>query len=1109
MNESHRRQEEIFSQALALPAEERAAFLDRVCGGDAALRRGVEELLQAHLGAGSFLGASAAFAPEIVPGRQTPGEVTGERIGRYTLIQKLGEGGAGVVYEAEQEEPVQRRVALKLMKFGTDSQAAIARFEAERQALALMEHPNIAQVFDAGSTANGRLYFAMELVRGVRITDYCDQNRLPPAARLQLFIQVCHAVQHAHQKGIIHRDLKPSNILVTVHDGVPVPKVIDFGIAKATQGPLTEHTQLTAFEQLIGTPAYMSPEQAAASSADIDTRSDVYSLGVLLYELLTGRTPFDTQELLRAGIGAVQQAIREREPPRPSTRLSTTEEGALAAIAAHRGAEPPKLIHQVRGDLDWIVMKALEKDRGRRYATANEFAADVERHLHDEPVVARPPTTAYVLRQLARRHRTAVAAGVTIFGVLAIASAVSAALAIRATRAEAKARTEAARSAQVAQFLKDMLSGVGPSVAMGRDTTLLSEILDKTAKRLDTDLKDQPEVEAELRRVIGGVYGDELHKWVKAEDMFRRALALQRQLHPTPHPAVVGALFDLADLEFLSGDHQEAASLFGEIVTLQRQLLGPTHPVLARALYQWALPLGFTGDLDQAEAAAREAIEIYRQQPDGGGLDKGAALGTLATVLCRRGDPEAGDAAFREAMTIARSRDDAKHFRLVADMAQGYGMVYDGRGDEVRAESLYTEWLEAERRLHGDNHPEVAKCRSWVGWAILPQGDFRRALAIFREAEAQQRKLLGDRHPFLSYALEGRGCSLLFLGDFTGAEAALREATEVAHQKHGSDNNGLCTRATFTLAVVLFQSGRRDEAVRLSSETLAAAWKDWPDGQSNVFAALSVFENYELDNRISRPTEAILLEAVARQRAALGAEHPAVANALSLLGALRCRRRAFTEAEADFREALAIRQKALGSEDRATAQSLFSLGVVLRRQSRAAEAEPLLQQALALDRRSAKEPDQMVLWALNQLGRVQVELGRLDEAEASFREGMAIAPKIASAKHEDQADACDGLGVVLARQGKFAEAETALRDACRYVYRANGEGLRDLELPRKIAEHLIQLYADWSKIEPARAAAAEPWKKRLPDLAKVEATLKRPFPLPPEPASTGTAPARP
>ncbi len=405
---------EVFNGALDLPVGERAAYLDRACAGNAALRLGVEALLRADDTAGSFLENPLLVAP--ADHRQAPPDLIaeaemGECIGRYQVVQQLGEGGCGVVYRALQAEPVQREVALKVIKLGMDTKNVIARFEAERQALALMEHPNIAKVFDAGVTESGRPYFVMELVRGVKITDFCDENQLATPERLALFVQVCRAVQHAHQKGIIHRDIKPSNILVASHDGVPVCKVIDFGIAKATQGKLADYTVFTAFEQFVGTPAYMSPEQAELGAVEIDTRSDIYSLGVLLYELLTGQTPFETQMPRAAGWDEIRRTIREREPVRPSTRLNAMERPTLLATAKRRKAEPPKLIHLVRGDLDWIVMKALDKQRDRRYETANGLAMDIQRHLNNEPVLARPPGTFYALQKTVRRHKVAFALG--------------------------------------------------------------------------------------------------------------------------------------------------------------------------------------------------------------------------------------------------------------------------------------------------------------------------------------------------------------------------------------------------------------------------------------------------------------------------------------------------------------------------------------------------------------------------------------------------------------------------------------------------------------------------------------------------------------------------
>ena len=496
------REEALFDAARALPRLERAAYLDHACAEDAPLRRRIEALLQADQEAGGFLDPPPSPADRdgtmvvTIPDTEKPGDI----MSGYKIRERLGEGGCGTVYVAEQSEPVRRRVALKIIKLGMDTRSVIARFEAERQALAMMDHPDIAKVLDAGATETGRPFFVMELVRGIRITDYCDQNNLDTPRRLELFIQVCHAIQHAHQKGVIHRDVKPSNILVTLHDGVPVPKVINFGIAKATEGRLTDLTVYTELHQFIGTPAYMSPEQAEMSGLDINTRSDIYSLGVLLYELLTGRTPFDARELLKAGLDEMRRTIREQEPTRPSTCLSTMLQADLTSVAKRHGAEAPRLIHFIRGDLDWIVMKALEKDRTRRFETANALALDVRHFLVDEPVEARPPSNVYRLRKLVRRHQPAFVGAAAVAAALVLGFGFSLHLYLR----EATLRQQAEKGWALEKHLREV-APVGEKLA--RAGFLLSQGEFDQAEELMSGVPPIVPLSSAIYNVIGDQRG--------------------------------------------------------------------------------------------------------------------------------------------------------------------------------------------------------------------------------------------------------------------------------------------------------------------------------------------------------------------------------------------------------------------------------------------------------------------------------------------------------------------------------------------------------------------------------------------------------------------------
>jgi tetratricopeptide (TPR) repeat protein len=677
------RAEEIFNAALKIESQsERLAFLDDACAGDVELRRRIEALLHAHSDAGDFLEPPVIDAEATSLGAELT-EGPGTTIGRYKLLQKIGEGGFGVVYMAEQEEPVRRRVALKIIKLGMDTKQVIARFEAERQALAMMDHPNIARVYDAGATETGRPYFVMELVKGIRITHYCDRNRLSTRERLELFIPVCRAIQHAHQKGIIHRDIKPSNVLVTLHDSTPVPKIIDFGIAKATSHRLTEKTLFTGFRQFIGTPEYMSPDQAAISGLDVDTRTDIYSLGVLLYELLTGSMPFDPESLRRASYSEILRIIREVEPPRPSARVSTLIHDGTD-VATPRHTEPATLSKLMRGDLDWIVMKAMEKDRTRRYETASEFVHDIQRYLSHEQVFAAPPTVGYKMQKFVRRHRVGVVAGAIVALALVIGLSV-------ATYGLLEARREAERSQRIADFLGELFISTSPEQALGR----AADVEHVLTKARDLFGDDHATVAATLSsRALQLQSAGELEA---AEQHYREALRIWRESEGDDTINVADTFRALGLLQSTMGDAEGAESSFREAIRIT-QSLGGTTLTHAETLGYLADVLSNRGAYAEAKELLRDAIRIRREVAPQQRLPLALAVNSLVSYTLLSGPPDSVHAVLQENLAAWRDALPPNGAVMAGALAQT-ATWYLSQNDMAEAEVLLNEALEIFRGL--------------------------------------------------------------------------------------------------------------------------------------------------------------------------------------------------------------------------------------------------------------------------------------------------------------------------------------------------------------------------------------------------------------------------
>jgi eukaryotic-like serine/threonine-protein kinase len=705
------------------------------------------------------------------------------RIGPYRILQKLGEGGMGEVYQAEQERPVHRRVALKLIKTGMDTKEVMGRFESERQALALLNHPNIAQVYDAGSTPEGRPYFAMEYVPGVPITRYCRDQQLSVSDRLLLFCAVCEGVQHAHQKGIIHRDLKPSNILVTVLEDKPVPKIIDFGVAKATARRLTERTVFTEIGFAVGTPGYMSPEQAGTTALDIDTRTDVYALGVLLYELLVGMVPFGPEFVREHGVEAYLHALREKELTRPSTQLGALGEAAVAA-AQERGTEPFALARLLRGDLDWIVLKAMEKDRTRRYSSAAELAADVHRHLNHEPVLASPPSTLYRVRKFVRRHRVGVAATAVIAVALVAGIVGTTAGLLRAVRAERHARREAETARQVTGFLVDLFQVSDPDKARGSRITA-REILDEGAGRIRRELADQPLVKARLMGTMGEVYnGLGLH--TEAEALLREALSIQEARPGRGDRELVKSLNSLALLLINEGKYAEARSLAERALSVGLKTLGGNDDDVAWSMYNLGANSMLAGDHDQGEQLQRGALAVFRQHPESSQRGISWCLNDLGLAHLLREEhlealPLLEEAAkIKEAMLGPDSPD-------LAITLNNIGYVLAMLDEFDRAEAVLQRAAGIFETALGPEHRLTAMVAHSLGEMYRREGDAKRARASFERALAIQEKVFGPSHREVALTLTSLAGLESETGSLSQAERRFGRAIAMYEAVGGTD----------------------------------------------------------------------------------------------------------------------------------------------------------------------------------------------------------------------------------------------------------------------------------------------------------------------------------
>jgi len=872
-----------------------------------------------------------------------------ERIGPYAVSAVLGEGGMGIVYAARQHAPLERDVAVKVIRAGPHAPRLIARFEAERRTLAALDHPNIARIFDAGATAEGLPWFAMELVRGEPITHFCDRRGFGIRARLKLFQDVLDAVQYAHQKAVVHRDLKPSNVLVAERDGRVSAKVIDFGVAKVTSGEPTLAGAYTTQGAVVGTVEYMSPEQAAGSSDDVDTRSDIYSLGVLLYELLTGCLPFPAMTLRTASPAELERLLRNTDPPAPSKCVAATTQDSGDRARA-RASDPGRLARTLRGDLDNIVGVAMRKEPDRRYASVGQLSEDIARYLDGRPVRAHPATLRYRVRRFVGRHRAEVF-GSAIAIVLLIA--VSGSFTFRLAGARDRAHREAAKAAQVASFLQEIFQVSDPAgQAAGAITA--QRLLDQGAERIASELKGQPEVQASLLTVMGTTYYG-LGQYEASERVLTEALERQRALYGNRHVDVAATLYQLGRTHAQAGRKPaEAEAALREALAIRMALAGPMDTATAKTMTTLALALRAVGKFEEAEQLARQAVDIHVRSGTIGTRDHAESLHNLGFVLRSRGSNQEAEATYRDALAMRRRIYDPSHPELLLTMSN-LAVLIDASGDFTEAESLYREVLARRRERLGAEHPQTLISLNNLATSLWRTGRFAEAAGVFREAVVVGRRVHGENATF-AIMLNNLGVALRRSGDLAAAERHHREAMAINRRlKH----EPRLAADMDNLGRVLLARGDIAGAVRLHRDALALRTRLHGADNSDLAESLSALGAARLAEGNVAEAETLLRRALALRTAGLEAQDPRVAQStFDLAAALRIRG-AYGESERLLRQSLAVRTARLGDRHPDVAVTLLELAMLLRSTDRLRESDSLLVESRtrALERLGAEHPD--------------------------------------------------------------------------------------------------------------------------------------------------------